>query len=62
MSPQAPTKAEEPDYGPSLKELLVPRLRALAGWQRALLTYNQSTAYMAKVRNHAAAYSIGRRA
>jgi hypothetical protein len=34
---QAPAKAKEPDYGPSLKELLAPRLRALTGWQRALL-------------------------
>ncbi|WP_019929423.1 lytic murein transglycosylase [Nocardia sp. BMG111209] len=32
------------------------------GWQRALLTYNQSGAYMAKVRTRAAAYSVGRRA
>ncbi|MCX4096182.1 lytic transglycosylase domain-containing protein [Nocardia sp. alder85J] len=32
------------------------------GWQRALMTYNQSTAYMARVRTHAAAYSVGRRA
>ncbi|WP_324192706.1 lytic transglycosylase domain-containing protein [Nocardia transvalensis] len=31
------------------------------GWQKALFTYNQSNAYMLKVRNHAAAYSIGRR-
>jgi membrane-bound lytic murein transglycosylase B len=30
------------------------------GWQRALFTYNQSTAYMLKVRNNAAAYSIDR--
>jgi hypothetical protein len=35
--PQAPAKASEPGYGPSLKELLAPRLRALSGWQRALL-------------------------
>jgi hypothetical protein len=35
--PQAPAEAKEPDYGPSLRELLGPRLRALAGWQRALL-------------------------
>jgi len=34
---EVPAKAEEPDYGPSLRELLAPRLRALAGWQRALL-------------------------
>lgn len=34
---QAPAKAKKPDYGPSLKELLAPRLRTLAGWQRALL-------------------------
>jgi len=33
----APAKTKEPDYGPSLRELLAPRLRALAGWQRALL-------------------------
>lgn len=32
------------------------------GWQRALLTYNQSNAYMHKVRDRAAAYSVGRRA
>nr|WP_246829612.1 lytic murein transglycosylase [Nocardia transvalensis] len=32
------------------------------GWQQALLTYNQSTAYMNKVRLHAAAYSVGRKA
>ncbi|MFI6868411.1 lytic transglycosylase domain-containing protein [Nocardia sp. NPDC050406] len=32
------------------------------GWQRALLTYNQSNAYMNKVRDRAAAYSVGRRA
>ncbi|WP_169814404.1 lytic transglycosylase domain-containing protein [Nocardia mexicana] len=32
------------------------------GWQQALFTYNRSTAYMNKVRNHAAAYSVGRRA
>lgn len=31
------------------------------GWQRALLTYNQSNAYMHKVRDRAAAYSVGRR-
>jgi hypothetical protein len=37
MLPQAPAEAEERDYGPSLKELLAPRLRALAGWQRVLL-------------------------
>ena len=30
------------------------------GWRQALLTYNQSDAYLAKVRNNAAAYSIGR--
>jgi membrane-bound lytic murein transglycosylase B len=30
------------------------------GWQQALLTYNQSTAYLLEVRNVAAAYSIGR--
>ena len=35
-------------------------LTSAPGWQRALLTYNQSTAYMAKVRNNAAAYSVGR--
>ncbi|RDI66811.1 lytic transglycosylase domain-containing protein [Nocardia pseudobrasiliensis] len=32
------------------------------GWQKALFTYNQSSAYMLNVRNNAAAYSIGRRA
>ncbi|WP_280271366.1 lytic transglycosylase domain-containing protein [Nocardia wallacei] len=32
------------------------------GWQRALLTYNQSTPYLNKVRLHAAAYSVGRKA
>jgi len=35
-------------------------LTTAAGWEQALLTYNQSTAYMAEVRNSAAAYSIGR--
>ncbi|WP_372460085.1 lytic transglycosylase domain-containing protein [Nocardia coffeae] len=35
-------------------------LATAAGWQKALLTYNQSTAYMAEVRRDAAAYSIGR--
>jgi hypothetical protein len=33
----APARATEPDYGPSLRELLAPRLRALPGWQRVLL-------------------------
>ncbi|MFI5782775.1 lytic transglycosylase domain-containing protein [Nocardia sp. NPDC051570] len=37
-------------------------LTTAEGWQKALFTYNQSGAYMAKVRNYAAAYSIGRRA
>ncbi|MGV9680153.1 lytic transglycosylase domain-containing protein [Nocardia sp. NPDC003482] len=32
------------------------------GWQRALFTYNQSRDYMLNVRDHAAAYSVGRRA
>ncbi|MFI9508802.1 lytic transglycosylase domain-containing protein [Nocardia sp. NPDC052566] len=32
------------------------------GWQRALLTYNQSNSYLLTVRNRAAAYSVGRRA
>ncbi|MBF6178350.1 lytic transglycosylase domain-containing protein [Nocardia otitidiscaviarum] len=32
------------------------------GWQRALLTYNQSNVYMHTVRDRAAAYSVGRRA
>lgn len=31
------------------------------GWQRALLTYNQSNTYLLTVRDRAAAYSIGRR-
>ncbi|MEV0245050.1 lytic murein transglycosylase [Nocardia sp. NPDC050712] len=31
------------------------------GWQRALLTYNQSNQYMRTVRDRAAAYSVGRR-
>ncbi|MQY19705.1 lytic transglycosylase domain-containing protein [Nocardia macrotermitis] len=35
-------------------------LTTAAGWQRALLTYNQSAAYMAEVRRDAAAYGIGR--
>ncbi len=35
-------------------------LAAPQGWQQALLTYNQSTAYMAEVRRDAAAYSVGR--
>jgi hypothetical protein len=34
---EAPARASEPDYGPSLRELLAPRLRALSAWQRALL-------------------------
>ncbi|QLY34263.1 lytic murein transglycosylase [Nocardia huaxiensis] len=37
-------------------------LTAAPGWQQALLTYNQSTAYMHKVRDRAAAYSVGRKA
>lgn len=37
-------------------------LRTAQGWQQAVLTYNQSTTYMAKVRDSAAAYSVGRRA
>ncbi|MBU3067497.1 lytic transglycosylase domain-containing protein [Nocardia sp. NEAU-G5] len=35
-------------------------LTAAAGWQRALLTYNQSTTYMLTVRRAAAAYGVGR--
>ena len=35
-------------------------LTTAAGWQQALLTYNQSTAYMAEVRRDAAAYGVGR--
>ncbi|MEV0299335.1 lytic murein transglycosylase [Nocardia sp. NPDC050710] len=31
------------------------------GWQRALLTYNQSNSYLLTVRDRAAAYSVGRR-
>ncbi|MFG1791904.1 lytic transglycosylase domain-containing protein [Nocardia sp. NPDC049149] len=31
------------------------------GWQRALLTYNQSQSYLLTVRDRAAAYSVGRR-
>ena len=31
---QPRSEARQPDYGPSLPELLRPRLRALAGWQR----------------------------
>ncbi|MBH0776060.1 lytic transglycosylase domain-containing protein [Nocardia bovistercoris] len=31
------------------------------GWQKALLTYNQSTVYLLTVRDRAAAYSVGRR-
>ncbi|MFI6040315.1 lytic transglycosylase domain-containing protein [Nocardia sp. NPDC051321] len=31
------------------------------GWQKALLTYNQSTSYLLTVRDRAAAYSVGRR-
>ncbi|MGV9543825.1 lytic transglycosylase domain-containing protein [Nocardia beijingensis] len=31
------------------------------GWQRALLTYNQSHSYLVTVRDRAATYSIGRR-
>ncbi|WP_286014120.1 MULTISPECIES: lytic transglycosylase domain-containing protein [Nocardia] len=38
------------------------RLTTPEGWRKALFTYNQSNAYMLKVRDHAAAYSIGRRA
>ncbi len=37
-------------------------LTAAPGWQQALLTYNQSNAYMNKVRDRAAAYSVGRKA
>ncbi|MEG8178246.1 murein transglycosylase [Nocardia terpenica] len=37
-------------------------LTTAEGWQKALFVYNQSTAYMYKVRNHAAAYSVGRSA
>ncbi|SUA47893.1 Uncharacterised protein [Nocardia africana] len=37
-------------------------LRTPEGWQKAVLTYNQSTTYMATVRTKAAAYSVGRRA
>jgi membrane-bound lytic murein transglycosylase B len=36
-------------------------LTSEGGWQRALLTYNQSNAYLLTVRNRAAAYSVGRR-
>lgn len=32
------------------------------GWQKALLTYNQSNVYLLTVRDRAAAYSVGRRA
>jgi membrane-bound lytic murein transglycosylase B len=35
-------------------------LTTAQGWQRALLIYDQSTAYMAEVRRDAAAYGIGR--
>ncbi|MDN2496470.1 murein transglycosylase, partial [Nocardia nova] len=35
-------------------------LRTAEGWQKAVLTYNQSTTYMATVRTKAAAYSVGR--
>ncbi len=31
------------------------------GWQRALLTYNQSRSYLLTVRDRAASYSVGRR-
>ncbi|WTL60270.1 lytic murein transglycosylase [Nocardia sp. NBC_01499] len=31
------------------------------GWQKALLTYNQSNSYLLTVRDRAAAYSVGRR-
>ncbi|MET7771544.1 lytic murein transglycosylase [Nocardia sp. NPDC005366] len=31
------------------------------GWQKALLTYNQSNSYLLTVRHRAAAYSVGRR-
>lgn len=37
-------------------------LTTVDGWQKALLTYNQSTSYMNTVRYRAAAYSVGRRA
>jgi hypothetical protein len=36
-APQASAKADDPGYGPTLPELLRPRLGALAGWQRALV-------------------------
>jgi hypothetical protein len=34
---EAPARTSGPDYGPSLKELLAPRLRASSRWQRVLL-------------------------
>ncbi|MFI1911943.1 lytic transglycosylase domain-containing protein [Nocardia sp. NPDC020380] len=37
-------------------------LTGAPGWQKALLTYNQSQEYMNTVRYRAAAYSVGRRA
>lgn len=37
-------------------------LTGAPGWQQALMTYNQSAAYMNKVRYRAAAYSVGREA
>ncbi|MGW4242553.1 lytic transglycosylase domain-containing protein [Nocardia sp. NPDC004722] len=37
-------------------------LTTVDGWQKALLTYNQSTSYMNTVRYRAAAYSVGRSA
>ena len=36
-APGSPTEATEPDFGPSLPELLGPRLRALGRWQRLVL-------------------------
>ncbi|MFC9893706.1 lytic transglycosylase domain-containing protein [Nocardia sp. NPDC127579] len=35
-------------------------LKSEHGWQRALLTYNQSNRYLRTVRDRAAAYSVGR--
>ncbi|MGW4365892.1 lytic transglycosylase domain-containing protein [Nocardia takedensis] len=36
-------------------------LTSEGGWQKALLTYNQSRTYLLTVRDRAAAYSVGRR-
>ncbi|MEV6767405.1 lytic murein transglycosylase [Nocardia sp. NPDC051030] len=36
-------------------------LTGAPGWEKALLTYNQSAVYMKTVRDRAAAYSVGRR-